>query len=67
MYAIVIGTKFESLKIMETIHRTAQEPELALTFNYASNALNNAFFLSGLVRPSAQNCPRAVSHPPLHC
>lgn len=47
------GTKLESLKILDTITHTSNEPDQALTFNYASNALNNAFFLSGLVRASA--------------
>lgn len=34
---------------METVIGLAQEPEKAIAFNLASQALNNSFFLSGLV------------------
>lgn len=35
---------------MQTLIQSAQDPSLSLTFNYASEALNNSFFLSTLVR-----------------
>lgn len=45
------GTNFESLRVLDTVLKSSADPALALTFNYASTALNNAFFLNGLVRP----------------
>ncbi|KAM0752868.1 hypothetical protein T439DRAFT_323477 [Meredithblackwellia eburnea MCA 4105] len=45
---LVHGTEFQDLSVLETVKQTASRPEQALTFNYASEALNNSFFLSTL-------------------
>lgn len=45
----VAGTEVESLSVLQTVKQTASNPAQALAFNYASEALNNSFFLSTLV------------------
>lgn len=52
----ILGTAYESNSVAQILIHTAQDPSLALTFNYASEALNNSFFLSTLVRVA----PRAL-------
>ena len=49
------GTKLENKSVAQTVIDASKERENALTFAYASEALNNAFFLSCLVSltPSA--------------
>lgn len=44
------GETFESASVLQVLRQTAKDPTMALTFNYASEALNNSFFLSTLVR-----------------
>lgn len=55
------GTESASESVLQTVIRSAQKPEEALAFNYASEALNNSFFLSTLVSPTAVLSPHA--HP----
>lgn len=43
------GTQWENASIAETVIGTARDPHSIQAFNYASIALNNSFFLSGLV------------------
>ena len=42
----------ENRSVVQTLIQAAQDPTKALVFNYASEALNNSFFLSTLVRLS---------------
>lgn len=37
--------------MLQTVKATASDPSQSLAFNYASEALNNSFFLSTLVSP----------------
>lgn len=55
----VRGTPWENSSIVETIIGTAQDPQHVQAFNYASLALNNSFFLSGL---QPKELPAGVSH-----
>jgi len=48
---IVRGTKEEKSSILQTIVASAAVRERALEFNYASEALNNSFFLDALKPP----------------
>lgn len=48
--AHLAGTEVEHLSVLQTIKQTASNPSQTLAFNYASEALNNSFFLSTLVR-----------------
>jgi hypothetical protein len=43
------GSEIESLTVFDTMLQTAADPAQALTFQYASSAFNNHFFLHGLV------------------
>ncbi|BGP40205.1 hypothetical protein JCM10450v2_004184 [Rhodotorula kratochvilovae] len=45
---LVRGTELESASVLHTLKKTAAEPTQTLAFNYASEALNNSFFLSTL-------------------
>lgn len=45
----VTGTTYEDRSVVKTLVATASDPSLTLAFNYASEALNNSFFLSTLV------------------
>lgn len=62
-----IGTEYEGLSVLQTVRQTASDPTQALVFNYASEALNNSFFLSTLVRPSLPLLTPALTRatPPL--
>lgn len=46
--------------MLQTLKQTAQDPSKVLAFNYASEALNNSFFLSTLVCPSPLLLPSCV-------
>ncbi|PWN30567.1 manganese and iron superoxide dismutase [Jaminaea rosea] len=48
----VRGTELEKSSLVDTIIATAQKPERIMAFNYASLALNNAFFLSQITSPA---------------
>lgn len=48
----VAGTQWENASIAETVIGTAKDPEMIQAFNYASLALNHAFFLSNLKEKS---------------
>lgn len=45
---MVGGTQIENVPALDTAVMTAKRPELAQTFNYASQAHNNHFFFDGL-------------------
>ena len=45
-----LGTSLENKSIVQTIIDSARDPDKVLEFNYASEALNNSFFLENLVR-----------------
>ncbi|SCZ88080.1 BZ3500_MvSof-1268-A1-R1_Chr2-1g04175 [Microbotryum saponariae] len=45
---LVRGTTVENQTVLQTVKQTAANPEQVLAFNYASEALNNSFFLSTL-------------------
>ena len=47
---IVVGTELENKSVVQTIIDTAPDRSKTLAFNYASQALNNSFFLDTLVR-----------------
>ncbi|CAO1629178.1 unnamed protein product [Sympodiomycopsis kandeliae] len=47
----VEGSDFQNSTLVHTIISTAAKPQEIRAFNYASLALNNAFFLSGIVSP----------------
>lgn len=46
----MLDTELENQSVMQTVLSTASDRSKALTFNYASQALNNSFFLDSLVR-----------------
>ncbi|GAA6038212.1 hypothetical protein JCM8097_005796 [Rhodosporidiobolus ruineniae] len=46
--SLVRGTDAEDKSVLQTLKQTAQDPTQVLAFNYASEALNNSFFLSTL-------------------
>ncbi|KDN53079.1 manganese and iron superoxide dismutase [Tilletiaria anomala UBC 951] len=52
----VRGTSFETSSVVDTVIATSQDRSLILAFNFASQALNNAFFLSNL-RPANPSKP----------
>ncbi|KAI0922028.1 hypothetical protein AcW2_006839 [Taiwanofungus camphoratus] len=54
----VKGTVLEGKSIVQTVIEAAQDPNRVLEFNYASEALNNSFFLESLKPPP----PDASSH-----
>ncbi|KAI0829335.1 Manganese/iron superoxide dismutase [Trametes gibbosa] len=54
----VRGTSLENKNIVQTIIESAQDPNKVLEYNYASQALNNSFFLES-VKPPPHN---ATSH-----
>ncbi|GAA5827487.1 hypothetical protein JCM3770_005253 [Rhodotorula araucariae] len=59
---LVRGTELESASVLQTLKQTAPEPTKALAFNYASEALNNSFFLSTLSpTPSAPSPSSTLS------
>ncbi|BGP24804.1 manganese superoxide dismutase [Rhodotorula toruloides] len=45
---LIRGTEYENLSVLQTLKQSATNPSHALIFNYASEALNNSFFLSNL-------------------
>lgn len=45
-----VGTELENKTIAQTVIETAGDPNRVLTYNYASEALNNSFFLNSFVR-----------------
>ncbi|KAK4692650.1 superoxide dismutase, Fe-Mn family, partial [Phenoliferia sp. Uapishka_3] len=45
---LVRGGKYADLSVLQTLKQTATDPAETLAFNYASEALNNSFFLSTL-------------------
>ena len=47
---IVTGTELANKSVVQTIIDTAPDRSKTLAFNYASQALNNSFFLDTLVR-----------------
>lgn len=47
---IIIGTDLEDKSVVQTVISAARDPSKVLAFNYASEALNNSFFLETLVR-----------------
>ncbi|TBU22046.1 hypothetical protein BD309DRAFT_907474 [Dichomitus squalens] len=47
------GTSLENKSIVQTIIDSARDPDKVLEFNYASEALNNSFFLENLKPPPA--------------
>ena len=49
-----LGTQYADHSVLETVKQTASDPSQTLAFNYASEALNNSFFLSTLVSSSAR-------------
>ena len=53
------GTELASKSVVQTIIDTAPDRSKTLAFNYASQALNNSFFLDTLVRQplSSMHCP----------
>ncbi|KAH9942997.1 Manganese/iron superoxide dismutase [Epithele typhae] len=55
---LVRGTEFENKSIVQTVVQAARDPSKVLEFNYASEALNNSFFLDSLKPPPAD----AASH-----
>ncbi|GAA5875714.1 hypothetical protein JCM5296_005593 [Sporobolomyces johnsonii] len=59
---LVKGTEAENLSVLQTLKQTAQDPAKTLAFNYASEALNNSFFLSTLSpNPTAPSPSSAFS------
>ncbi|KAI0721966.1 Manganese/iron superoxide dismutase [Cerioporus squamosus] len=54
----VRGTALENKSIVQTVIDAARDPNKVLEFNYASEALNNSFFLESLKPPPAN----ATSH-----
>ena len=55
----VRGTPWENSSIVETVIGTSQDPAQIQAFNYASLALNNSFFLSGL---RSKELPEGTQH-----
>lgn len=51
------GSELENLSVLQTLKQAAPDPTKTLAFNYASEALNNSFFLSTLVRPCSLLSP----------
>jgi Fe-Mn family superoxide dismutase len=49
IYSLCAGTKWESETVAKTVIETSSERGYTLAFNYASQALNNSFFLGNLV------------------
>ncbi|GAA5983548.1 hypothetical protein JCM10908_000329 [Rhodotorula pacifica] len=45
---LVRGTELEDKSVLQTLKEAARDPTRTLAFNYASEALNNSFFLSTL-------------------
>ena len=46
------GTRLEHESVFQTVISSAEDASLALTFNVASQALNNSYFLDNLVSDS---------------
>ncbi|KAI0092546.1 Manganese/iron superoxide dismutase [Irpex rosettiformis] len=47
----VVGTHLRGLSVVHTIIQASKDPSRAMAFNYASEALNNSFFLGCLSPP----------------
>jgi hypothetical protein len=56
-YTIPSGTELEDLSVAQTVISATKQQILA--FNYASQALNNSFFLDNLVRIPVSNALNA--------
>ncbi|KAK4049488.1 hypothetical protein OIO90_005439 [Microbotryomycetes sp. JL221] len=56
---LVQGTELEDKSVLQTVIQSAQDPTKALVFNYASEALNNSFFLSTLSPTPSQPTPNS--------
>lgn len=50
---MIVGTEQENKSVVQTIIDASTDPDKVLMFNYASEALNNSFFLENLVRLNA--------------
>jgi len=55
----VRGTQWENSSIVQTVIGTASDPHQIQAFNYASQALNNSFFLSNL---KGKKLPAGTTH-----
>jgi len=49
MVSLMQGTAIAHEELFNLIHLSAQQPDMAPLFNFASSAWNNAFFFSGIV------------------
>lgn len=47
---LVLDTRYQNLSVVQTVIETAPDRSQTLAFSYASQALNNSFFLDHLVR-----------------
>lgn len=54
------GTEYENKSIVNTVIESALKREQSLIFNYASQALNNSFFLDSLI-PTGEHTMRRMS------
>ncbi|EOR04849.1 hypothetical protein E3P92_00164 [Wallemia ichthyophaga] len=55
---LVRDTELENLSVVQTVINSATNRQNVLAFNYASEALNNSFFLSNLTQTSEPQDPR---------
>lgn len=63
---VIVGGPEENKSVAQTVIDTAPDPTKSLAFNYASEALNNSFFLDFLVRPSP-SFPIIILTSIIHC
>ncbi|GAA5894370.1 uncharacterized protein JCM6883_003802 [Sporobolomyces salmoneus] len=56
---LVRNTDAENLSVLQTLKQTATDPSKTLAFNYASEALNNSFFLSTLSPSPSEPSPNS--------
>ncbi|GAA5970923.1 hypothetical protein JCM3765_007852 [Sporobolomyces pararoseus] len=57
---LVRNTGEENLSVLQTLKQTATDPSKTLAFNYASEALNNSFFLSTLTPSPSTPSPNST-------
>ncbi|GAA5986022.1 hypothetical protein JCM5350_005500 [Sporobolomyces pararoseus] len=57
---LVRNTEEENLSVLQTLKQTATDPSKTLAFNYASEALNNSFFLSTLTPSPSTPSPNST-------
>jgi hypothetical protein len=50
-----VGTAIAHEDLFNLVFLSAQQPDMAPLFNYASSAWNNAFFFMGIVSPQQPN------------